>query len=91
MSELRKLFLYRLVGGNDVSVKITHCGVCYADVAYTRNKRKNTVYPVVPGYVSSSPFHLLVCSSLKFSKTLAMETTLRVSLIFSKLSLYIYE
>ncbi|KAF8010251.1 hypothetical protein BT93_J1016 [Corymbia citriodora subsp. variegata] len=41
-------FERRSVGGNDVSVKITHCGVCYADVAYTRNKRKNTVYPVVP-------------------------------------------
>ncbi|KAF7847730.1 hypothetical protein BT93_L2683 [Corymbia citriodora subsp. variegata] len=43
-------FERRSVGDNDVSVKITHCGVCYADVAYTRNKRKNTVYPVVPGH-----------------------------------------
>ncbi|XP_030547271.2 probable cinnamyl alcohol dehydrogenase 1 [Rhodamnia argentea] len=43
-------FERRPVGGDDVSVKITHCGVCYADVAYTRNKRNSTVYPVVPGH-----------------------------------------
>lgn len=43
-------FERRGVGSNDVSVKITHCGICYADVAYTRNKRKNSVYPVVPGH-----------------------------------------
>ncbi|KAL3741679.1 hypothetical protein ACJRO7_017188 [Eucalyptus globulus] len=43
-------FERRSVGGNDVSVKITHCGICYADVACTRNKRNNTVYPVVPGH-----------------------------------------
>ncbi|KAI3440029.1 PKS_ER domain-containing protein [Psidium guajava] len=43
-------FERRAVGSNDVSVKITHCGVCYADVAYTRNKRKNSVYPLVPGH-----------------------------------------
>lgn len=43
-------FQRRSVGGNDVSVKITHCGICYADVACTRNKRNNTVYPVVPGH-----------------------------------------
>ncbi|XP_030550024.1 probable cinnamyl alcohol dehydrogenase 1 [Rhodamnia argentea] len=43
-------FERRSVGGDDVSVKITHCGVCYADVAYTRNKRNSTVYPVVPGH-----------------------------------------
>ncbi|KAL0913151.1 hypothetical protein M5K25_016587 [Dendrobium thyrsiflorum] len=33
----------------DVSLRITHCGVCYADVAWTRNLLNNSIYPVVPG------------------------------------------
>ncbi|XP_056175668.1 probable cinnamyl alcohol dehydrogenase 1 isoform X1 [Syzygium oleosum] len=41
----------RAVGSEDVSVKITHCGICYADVAYTRNKLKHSGYPLVPGYM----------------------------------------
>ncbi|PKI44609.1 hypothetical protein CRG98_034964 [Punica granatum] len=40
----------RAVGDDDVSVKITHCGVCYADVLYTRNKRGTTKYTLVPGH-----------------------------------------
>ncbi|KAL3741675.1 hypothetical protein ACJRO7_017184 [Eucalyptus globulus] len=40
----------RAVGKEDVSVKITHCGVCYADVLYTRNKLKHSKYPMVPGH-----------------------------------------
>ncbi|XP_059625218.1 probable cinnamyl alcohol dehydrogenase 1 [Cornus florida] len=40
----------RAVGSVDVSVKITHCGVCYADVVWTRNKLGDSKYPVVPGH-----------------------------------------
>ncbi|KAI6703601.1 hypothetical protein NL676_012737 [Syzygium grande] len=43
-------FERRAAGSDDVSVKITHCGICYADVVYTRNKIKNSVYPLVPGH-----------------------------------------
>ncbi|KAJ4957824.1 hypothetical protein NE237_024935 [Protea cynaroides] len=41
---------YRAVGSDDVSVKITHCGVCYADVLWTRNEFGDSKYPVVPGH-----------------------------------------
>jgi len=43
----------RAVGRDDVSVKITHCGVCYADVAWTRDKLGGfggSKYPLVPGH-----------------------------------------
>lgn len=51
--------IYRVVGSDDVSVKITHCGVCYADVAWTRDKLGGfggSKYPLVPGYVEFFPF-----------------------------------
>ncbi|KAL5848657.1 hypothetical protein ACOSQ3_006708 [Xanthoceras sorbifolium] len=38
------------VGDDDVSLKITHCGICYGDVIYTRNKLGGSIYPVVPGH-----------------------------------------
>ncbi|KAK0608306.1 hypothetical protein LWI29_028684 [Acer saccharum] len=38
------------VGSEDVSLKITHCGVCYGDVIYTKNKHGDSMYPVVPGH-----------------------------------------
>jgi cinnamyl-alcohol dehydrogenase len=41
----------RDVGKDDISVKITHCGICYADVLLTRNKFGKSLYPVVPGCV----------------------------------------
>ena len=41
--------MYRAVGSDDVSIKITHCGVCYGDVVWTRNKHGDSMYPVVPG------------------------------------------
>lgn len=44
--------LYRALGSDDVSLNITHCGVCYADVVWTRNKFGDSKYPVVPGYVA---------------------------------------
>ncbi|KAA8550495.1 hypothetical protein F0562_002179 [Nyssa sinensis] len=40
----------RAVGNDDISLKITHCGVCYADVVWTRNKLGDSKYPVVPGH-----------------------------------------
>ncbi|KAJ4950561.1 hypothetical protein NE237_027393 [Protea cynaroides] len=43
-------FSRRAVGSDDVSVKITHCGICYADVVWTRNKFGDSKYPVVPGH-----------------------------------------
>ncbi|CBI38295.3 unnamed protein product, partial [Vitis vinifera] len=43
-------FNRRVVGSDDVSLKITHCGICYADIIHTRNKFGNSKYPVVPGH-----------------------------------------
>ncbi|KAL7202721.1 hypothetical protein ACSBR1_034234 [Camellia fascicularis] len=40
----------RAVESNDVSLKITHCGVCYADVVWTRNKLGDSQYPLLPGH-----------------------------------------
>ncbi|KAH6774059.1 cinnamyl-alcohol dehydrogenase [Perilla frutescens var. hirtella] len=38
------------VGSDDVSIAILYCGVCYADVAWTRNKMGHSNYPLVPGH-----------------------------------------
>ncbi|KAK1262087.1 putative cinnamyl alcohol dehydrogenase 1 [Acorus gramineus] len=43
-------FSRRDLGSDDVSLKITHCGVCYADVVWTRNRHGDSMYPVVPGH-----------------------------------------
>ncbi|XP_051119406.1 probable cinnamyl alcohol dehydrogenase 1 [Andrographis paniculata] len=43
-------FNRRSVGSDDVSLKILYCGVCYADVAWTRNKSGHSKYPLVPGH-----------------------------------------
>ncbi|PON93018.1 Alcohol dehydrogenase superfamily, zinc-type [Trema orientale] len=43
-------FTRRALGSDDVSIKITHCGVCYGDVVWTRNKHGDALYPVVPGH-----------------------------------------
>ncbi|KAG0474920.1 hypothetical protein HPP92_014606 [Vanilla planifolia] len=43
-------FSRRDLQAEDVSIRITHCGVCYADVIWTRNILKNSHYPVVPGH-----------------------------------------
>ncbi|KAL7174394.1 hypothetical protein ACSBR2_033622 [Camellia fascicularis] len=58
----------RAVESNDVSLKITHCGVCYADVVWTRNKLGDSQYPLLPGHeiagivkeVGSNVHHLKV-------------------------------
>ncbi|GLU17644.1 hypothetical protein SLE2022_340030 [Rubroshorea leprosula] len=43
-------FSRRAIGADDISLKITHCGVCYADVIWSRNKHGDTRYPFVPGH-----------------------------------------
>ncbi|KAG5242457.1 cinnamyl alcohol dehydrogenase [Salix suchowensis] len=43
-------FNRRAVGKDDVSLKITHCGICYADVAFSREKLGKAIYPLVPGH-----------------------------------------
>ncbi|XVE58213.1 hypothetical protein DITRI_Ditri04bG0152000 [Diplodiscus trichospermus] len=43
-------FSRRPLGSDDVSIKITHCGVCYADVIWSRNIFGDSKYPVVPGH-----------------------------------------
>ncbi|GJN05439.1 hypothetical protein PR202_ga23064 [Eleusine coracana subsp. coracana] len=42
-------YVSRSVQSGDVSLKITHCGVCYADVIWTRNMHNDSKYPLVPG------------------------------------------
>nr|AFK34544.1 unknown [Lotus japonicus] len=43
-------FSRRALGNDDVYVKITHCGVCYADVIWTKNTFGDSKYPLVPGH-----------------------------------------
>ncbi|GAV88838.1 ADH_zinc_N domain-containing protein/ADH_N domain-containing protein [Cephalotus follicularis] len=43
-------FKRRAVGIDDISLTITHCGVCYADVIWTRNQHGDSKYPLVPGH-----------------------------------------
>lgn len=43
-------FSRRPLGSDDVSIRITHCGVCYADVAWSRNETGDAMYPLVPGH-----------------------------------------
>ncbi|KAB2634288.1 cinnamyl alcohol dehydrogenase 1 [Pyrus ussuriensis x Pyrus communis] len=43
-------FTRRNLQNDDVSIRITHCGICYADVGFPRNKAGNAMYPMVPGH-----------------------------------------
>ncbi|KAF5477941.1 hypothetical protein F2P56_004544 [Juglans regia] len=43
-------FSRRALGSDDVSIRITHCGVCYADLIWTRNGHGDSKYPLVPGH-----------------------------------------
>lgn len=45
-----QLFFCRSVGADDVYITIMYCGVCYADVHWTRNVTGHSNYPLVPGY-----------------------------------------
>ena len=58
--------MIRALGEDDVFIKITHCGICYADVLWTRNKHGNSRYPVVPGYVAYIIWLLII---IVFSRT----------------------
>nr|WKU61926.1 cinnamyl alcohol dehydrogenase-like 8 [Rauvolfia serpentina] len=43
-------FSRRVIGADDVDIKIAFCGVCYADVVWSRNILGTTKYPLVPGH-----------------------------------------
>ncbi|KAJ7551812.1 hypothetical protein O6H91_06G031600 [Diphasiastrum complanatum] len=43
-------FSRREPGADDVSFKITHCGICYAEVVWLFNKLGDAKYPMVPGH-----------------------------------------
>ncbi|GMH08845.1 hypothetical protein Nepgr_010685 [Nepenthes gracilis] len=43
-------FNRRAVGSDDVSIKITHCGVCNGDLLWSTNEFGDSIYPVVPGH-----------------------------------------
>ncbi|MCG8424604.1 MAG: NAD(P)-dependent alcohol dehydrogenase [Proteobacteria bacterium] len=38
------------LGAHDVIIDITHCGVCYSDVAFIDNELGSATYPLVPGH-----------------------------------------
>jgi hypothetical protein len=46
-------FKRRIAGPDDVTFRITHCGVCFAEVEWVFNRKGYTKYPIVPGYVCS--------------------------------------
>ncbi|KAG0613520.1 hypothetical protein M758_6G109500 [Ceratodon purpureus] len=43
-------FKRRNSGPDDVVFRVTHCGVCYAEVIWTKNFHGDVMYPVVPGH-----------------------------------------
>ena len=43
-------FQRRTPGPKDVSIRITHCGVCHSDLHMARNEWGFSVFPVVPGH-----------------------------------------
>ncbi|MQM06347.1 hypothetical protein Taro_039168 [Colocasia esculenta] len=48
-------FSRRVLEPDDVSLRITHCGVCYADVIWSHNRIGDSKYPLVPGYCYQIP------------------------------------
>ncbi|KAE9454874.1 hypothetical protein C3L33_13222, partial [Rhododendron williamsianum] len=42
-------FSRRAIGVDDISISITHCGVCYGEVLWTRNKFGDAKYPLCLG------------------------------------------
>ena len=51
ISDLRPMaFERKTPAANEVSIEITHCGVCHSDVHQAKNEWKNTVYPCLPGH-----------------------------------------
>ncbi|XAR52491.1 Geraniol dehydrogenase (NADP(+)) [Bertholletia excelsa] len=59
-------FSRRAVGNEDVSITITHCGICYADVIHTRNLFGRSMYPVVPGHEIVGIVKEVGCDAKKF-------------------------
>ncbi|XP_017697381.1 putative cinnamyl alcohol dehydrogenase 4 isoform X2 [Phoenix dactylifera] len=49
-TKIVQVYASRVVRRDDVRIKITHCGVCYADVIWTRNMAGDSKYPLVPGH-----------------------------------------
>ncbi|XP_009778632.1 putative cinnamyl alcohol dehydrogenase 1 [Nicotiana tabacum] len=43
-------FSRRTVGSDDVLLDILFCGICFADIVWTRNKHGHSKYPLVPGH-----------------------------------------
>lgn len=43
-------FKRRNSGPDDVVFRVTHCGICYAEVVWTKNFLGDVKYPVVPGH-----------------------------------------
>ncbi|CAM6036090.1 unnamed protein product [Sphagnum compactum] len=43
-------FKRRIPGPDDVTFRITHCGVCHSELHHVFNKRGTTKYPIVPGH-----------------------------------------
>ncbi|XP_059286582.1 probable cinnamyl alcohol dehydrogenase 1 isoform X1 [Lycium ferocissimum] len=43
-------FNRRAVGSDDVLLDIAFCGICFADVVWSRNKLGHSKYPLVPGH-----------------------------------------
>ncbi|KAF6148092.1 hypothetical protein GIB67_024267, partial [Kingdonia uniflora] len=48
---------YRDTESDDVSLTITHCGICYADVAWAKNIPRNTIYQ---GYSSARSLDFII-------------------------------
>lgn len=40
----------REAGPNDVSIEITHCGVCHSDIHQARDEWGGSIFPMVPGH-----------------------------------------
>ena len=64
--------LFRALGKDDVSLKITHCGICYADVVMSKNKygdsRDHTFDPYMSLLKTAGVFVLVgFPSEVKFS------------------------
>lgn len=43
-------FKRRNPGPDDVVFRVTHCGVCFAEIVWTKNFLNDVMYPVVPGH-----------------------------------------
>ncbi|CAM6013583.1 unnamed protein product [Sphagnum balticum] len=43
-------FKRRTPGPDDVTFRITHCGVCHSELHHVFNKRGTTKYPIAPGH-----------------------------------------